>query len=75
MGKLLIWALLIFVAYSIWSSVSRARRQRADVSRSEMPTETMVACAFCAVNVPRSEAVEQFGKLYCSIEHSLEKRV
>jgi uncharacterized protein len=64
MGKV---AVLILLAIAVWIGFRLLARQRR--SRSAGPVEPMVACAHCAVHVPRSEAFEARGRFYCSEEH------
>ena len=65
MGKLL---LLVIAAAVVYFLVTAFARKRAASSASP-PVETMVGCAHCGVNLPRSEALEAAGRFYCSEEH------
>jgi uncharacterized protein len=65
MGKL---AVLLLLALAAWM-VYRAFARRADVRPRTSAVEDMVSCAHCAVNLPRSEALESRGRFYCSEEH------
>lgn len=66
MGKIILFLILALVVYLVLRGVARARRPTASGDR---PAESMVACARCGVNLPRSEALEAAGRLYCSEEH------
>jgi len=61
------------IAYVLWAGHRRKRRRDAARNQSSPVSEIMVSCSFCAVNVPRSEAIEGSGKFYCSEDHSLSK--
>jgi len=60
--------LLVIAAAVIYFLVTGYARKRAK-SSAPRPSETMVACAHCGVNLPRSEALEASGRFFCSEEH------
>jgi uncharacterized protein len=60
-SKLLLLVVAIVVVYFVLTGLARKRRQRS----APPPVEPMVACAHCAVNVPRSEALEATGRVFC----------
>jgi uncharacterized protein len=64
-GKLL---LLVIAAAVIYFLVTGYARRRARSSGSPS-SESMVPCAHCGLNLPRSEALESAGRFYCSEEH------
>jgi uncharacterized protein len=68
MSKILLFALLAFVVYLV---LRQSRRDgRSDPTDGPgVAAETMVACARCGVNVPRSEVLESHGRFFCSEEH------
>jgi uncharacterized protein len=70
--KLLILIALGFVIYSVLKSYSRSQqlgnRSRNDQHGGRGP-EDMVKCAYCGVNLPRSEAFLSRGDFFCSREH------
>ena len=68
MGKLLVLVVLIVVA--VWL-VRRALRRvaRKDEVR-DMKPEELVRCAHCGVLLPRAEARQAAGALYCGDEHA-----
>ena len=67
MGKLLLLIIAIIVVYFVLTGFARKRRKRAG---TPAPGETMVPCARCGVNLPRSEALEAAGGgFFCSEEH------
>ena len=66
MGKILFFALLALIVYAVLRSRLRGTASKGS---DQAPVEDMVACARCGVNVPRSEAVEYRGLLFCSDEH------
>lgn len=67
MSKILLFALLAVIVYLVLKSRSGGT---ASESRADRPAEKMVACARCGVNVPRSEAIEARGLMFCCSEHS-----
>ncbi|HXM82197.1 MAG TPA: PP0621 family protein [Burkholderiales bacterium] len=69
MGKLIVLVLLVVVA--VWL-VRRALRsgQHAGVDSKPPVHGDLVSCAHCGVHVPRSEAREAGGGLYCSEDHA-----
>ena len=66
MSKLLFLVIAIIAVYFVLSGFARKRRKR---SAQPPPGETMVPCAHCGVNLPRSEALEAAGRFFCSEEH------
>lgn len=65
MSKLLLLVIAAAVAYFLVTGFSRKRAK----SEGLPPSETMVPCAHCGVNLPRSEALEDAGRFFCSEEH------
>ena len=65
MSKFLLLVLAIIVIYFVLKGLARKRRERA----GPLPSEPMVPCAHCRVNLPRSEAIEATGRFFCSEEH------
>ena len=68
MGRLLVLVILIVVA--VWL-IRRALRRaaRKDATRDLKPDE-LVRCAHCGVLLPRAEARQAAGVLYCGDEHA-----
>jgi uncharacterized protein len=64
-SKLILLVIAVAVIYFLWRGLAR-KRDRPPVAP---PGEAMVPCAHCGVNVPRSEALEGAGRLFCSEEH------
>lgn len=73
MGKVLLLFLLGVVAWWMWRKLQApSRRSNPPASR---PVESMVSCARCGVNQPRSECVESVaspGVFFCSEIHRRE---
>ena len=69
MGRFLILVLLVVIA--IWL-VRRALRASDKTGVSQKPPiqGELVTCARCGLNLPRTEARESQGILYCSEEHA-----
>lgn len=81
MGKLLFWLVIVLLVLSAARIVGRLAAARQDrppgaqprgASRppAERAPETMVCCARCGIHLPRSEAIAQGGKIWCSQEHA-----
>ena len=71
MGKLLV--LLLLVLAGVWL-VKRALRNAARQDRGHRPaskaSEELVRCAHCGLLLPRGEARQAGGAIYCSEEHA-----
>lgn len=69
MGRLVVLVLLVVLA--VWL-VRRALRRPAshEMKPSKEQQGDLVRCAHCAVHLPRAEAREREGLLYCSEEHA-----
>jgi uncharacterized protein len=69
MGRILFFALVFVALYLAWKSMMRKAEIRED-ERRPRPTaalgEDMVTCTRCGVNVPRSEAKDEGGRLVCA---------
>jgi len=61
--------LLVIAAAVVYFLVSGYARKRSRSSAAAPSAESMVPCAHCGVNVPRSEAIEAAGRFFCSEEH------
>jgi uncharacterized protein len=64
-SKLLLLVIAVVVIYFLVKGVVRRQSRPSASPRGE----SMVACAHCGVNVPRSEALEGGGRFFCSEEH------
>jgi uncharacterized protein len=69
MGRFLILVLLVVIV--VWL-VRRALRSSGKSGVAEKPPMhgDLVSCARCGLNLPRTEARESQGILYCSEEHA-----
>jgi uncharacterized protein len=66
MGRLVVLVLLVVLA--VWLI---RRALRAPGTQSKPPVQgDLVACARCGVHLPRAEAREAGGKIYCGEEHA-----
>jgi uncharacterized protein len=68
-ARLLLWILLAALAYGAVKGWSRAGVGPLRGRPREKPSEPMVRCAACGLNVPQSEALGRGGAWYCSREH------
>lgn len=70
MGRLLV--LIVIVVLAVWL-VRRALRgttTKTDVRKQAESQQQLVRCAHCGVHLPRAEARQAGGALYCSDEHA-----
>ncbi len=63
--KLLLLIAAAVAIYVVLMGVARKRRRAAEPP----PSEPMVPCAYCGLNLPRSEALGAAGCFFCSEEH------
>jgi len=68
MGRLLLLALAVLILVWLVRRALRARQEGAP--RAPAATAELVACAHCGVLVPRAEAREADGGLYCGEAHA-----
>jgi uncharacterized protein len=61
--------LVLLVVLAVWL-IRRALRGPAPGKTSQVKEADLVRCAHCGVHLPRSEARETQGLLYCSEEHA-----
>ena len=69
MGKLLVLILLVVLAVWLVRRALRASRS-GEVSEQQPLQQDLVRCARCGVHLPRSEARQADGLLYCGEEHA-----
>lgn len=67
MARILLLAFLIFLIYLMVRGIARklARKHEPPPATPPAAGEDMVACARCGVNLPRSSARLEDGKLVC----------
>jgi len=68
MGRLIVLLLLAVVA--VWYLRRVVRRFEGDDAPRGAAASDLVSCARCGVHVPRPEAREAGGALFCSEEHA-----
>ena len=63
--------LLLAIGFVVWGLIRAYRRSlnNPPSPADKKAVETMVKCAHCAVNLPRSEAIYSAGEFYCTPEH------
>jgi uncharacterized protein len=67
MGRVIILILIGVALWWLFRGLFRAQvRDEAKPPAQSPQGEDMVRCARCGVNLPRSEAREEGGKLYCA---------
>lgn len=72
---LLLVALLLVILWALQRGAQGRRRQtRDETPRATDPSSdasrTIVPCAHCGVHLPRAEAIEADGRMYCSHAHA-----
>lgn len=68
MGRLLFWIILGALVYALMKGWARTARPSAS-RRGPAPSESMVRCEECGLNLPESDAFSSAGRWYCSREH------
>jgi uncharacterized protein len=68
MGRLLVLVLLVVLAAWLVRRAWRATRVRH--KPTPLTQADLVACARCGMHLPRAEARESGGRLYCGEEHA-----
>ncbi|HEU4350694.1 MAG TPA: PP0621 family protein [Burkholderiales bacterium] len=69
MGRLVVLIVLVVVAAWLLRRAWRANRAQEKSQSSPVPAD-LVACARCGMYLPRAEAREAGGRLYCGAEHA-----
>jgi len=64
--KILIIALLIWVAFKVYSFVMFRSKNSADYRLNKK----IIPCSFCKTHVPLAYAIKVNNKYFCSIDHS-----
>jgi uncharacterized protein len=66
LSRILLFLVIGFIVYVALKGLARSRAQPPQQAASRGPRgEDMVSCARCGVNLPRSEAREEGGRLVC----------
>ncbi|HJS77006.1 MAG TPA: PP0621 family protein [Burkholderiales bacterium] len=68
MGRLVVLVLLVVIA--AWLLRRAWRASRVEKKQSPPIPADLVACARCGTYLPRAEAREAGGRLYCGAEHA-----
>jgi uncharacterized protein len=69
MGRLIV--LVVLVVLAVWAIRRAIRATRAGDALKKPPIQQdLVRCARCGVHLPRSEAREAGGRLFCGDEHA-----
>lgn len=73
MGRLLVLiAIVVALAWLLRRALARVERERTAGTAAADPNAPgdLVRCAHCGVHLPRAEARESAGALYCSDDHA-----
>ena len=67
MARILLLLVIVFILYLLFRRFFRSQTKDAapPPSTTQNKGEDMVACTRCGVNLPRSEAREEAGRLVC----------
>jgi uncharacterized protein len=68
--RLLVLIALVVLAVWLIRRALRGPAQNADVPKRTEAAGELVRCAHCGVYLPRAEARQAAGRLYCSDEHA-----
>ena len=69
MGRIILLILIAFAIYWLFKSFLRAQAKRDEApppAARSTQGEDMITCARCGVNLPRSDAREEEGRLVCA---------
>jgi uncharacterized protein len=70
MGRLLVLILLVVLAVWLLRRALRGSRPAGQSGKPPLEQQDLVRCARCGVHLPRSEARQAEGALYCGEEHA-----
>ena len=70
MGRLLVLILLVVLAVWLVRRALRGTTTRTEVRQHAQSEGELVRCAHCGMHLPRAEARQAAGALYCSDEHA-----
>jgi len=70
MGRLIVLILVVVLAVWLIRRALRASRTGGVVQKEGPVQQDLVSCARCGVHLPRGEAREADGRLYCGEEHA-----
>ena len=70
MGRLVVLVVLVVLAVWLVRRALRAPTDRAEIRKRAGSAGELVRCANCGVHLPRAEARESGGALFCSEEHA-----
>ncbi|WP_409520000.1 PP0621 family protein [Pulveribacter sp.] len=71
MLKYLVLLAVVAMVYGLWRTGQRRAAPPPPPASKPLP-EPMVRCARCGVHLPRSQALQQDGRSYCSPAHQRE---
>jgi uncharacterized protein len=70
MGRLLVLVLLVVLAVWLVRRALRGTATKHEARKQAESQDELVRCARCGVHLPRGEARQAAGALYCSDEHA-----
>ena len=69
MGQLLRIIIILIGVWLVLRVIKRALAVRSAPPPKQVSVAKMVACAYCGVHVPETEAIRDGDKMYCCEEH------
>jgi len=69
MGQLIRLIIILFGLWLVLKIIKRALVSRENHPSRKPSITSMVACAYCGVHLPESDAIQKDGKHYCCAEH------
>ncbi len=70
MGRLIVLILIVVIAFWLIRKALRKARGAGPLQKEGAVQQDLVSCARCGVHLPRGEAREADGRLYCGEEHA-----
>jgi len=70
MGRLIVLVALVVAVVWLVRRALRSPGEEADLRKRAQAAGELVRCAHCGMHLPRSEACEAGGLVYCSDEHA-----
>ena len=69
MGQLIRLIIILFGLWLVLRIIKRALASRENNPSRKPSITSMVACAYCGLHLPESDAIQKDGKHYCCEEH------
>lgn len=70
MGQILKIALILFCLWLVLRLIKNALGRHKPPAPTQLPAADMLRCDYCGVYLPRTEAITDRTKVYCTPEHA-----